>query len=65
MRRASLNSSKASRPKTLTVPDSGRAKLTMLLIKVVFPAPFGPSNPKKRPALTSSETLSSAKSPFE
>jgi ABC-2 type transport system ATP-binding protein len=37
IRRASRNSSKAFRPKTSTRPESGRARLTMLLMSVVFP----------------------------
>ena len=65
MRRASRNSLKASLPKTSTEPESGRARLTTLLMSVVLPAPFGPSSPKNLPAPTSSETPPSARNPFE
>ena len=37
----------------------------MLFMSVVFPAPFGPRSPKKRPASTSSEMPSSARTPVE
>jgi hypothetical protein len=42
------------------LPDVMRASPTIALIVVVFPAPFGPRNPKKSPALTRSETPSTA-----
>src|ERR1044072_9032500 len=40
------------RPKSEILPVSGAAMLTIIRIVVVFPAPFGPSNPKTRPART-------------
>jgi hypothetical protein len=42
------------------VPAVFRASPTMALMVVVFPAPFGPRNPKNSPASTRSEISSTA-----
>src|SRR2546425_138109 len=42
-------------PMTRTSPSSGANMLTIIRIDVVLPAPFGPSNPKIVPCLTSNE----------
>ena len=44
----------ACAPKTEIVPASGMTRPTMLRIKVLLPAPFGPSSPKHSPLCTSS-----------
>src|SRR5512138_537240 len=45
-----------SKPAMRTCPRSGRASPTSMRIVVVFPAPFGPRNPKTSPAESSNET---------
>ncbi len=47
-----------SAPATSTLPELGRTIPQTMLIKVVLPAPFGPSRPKISPARTSNDTSS-------
>src|ERR1044071_3357566 len=42
------------------VPEVGCSRPTIILIVVVFPAPFGPRKPNTSPAYTSKLTLSTA-----
>src|SRR5271157_5102480 len=42
-----------SRPNTLASPFSGERMPARILIRVVFPAPLGPSSPKTSPSRTS------------
>src|SRR5258708_20285585 len=50
----------ASRPPTVTAPESGRARVVKMRIVVDLPAPLGPSRAKTEPAETSRLTPSSA-----
>src|SRR4051794_36529293 len=43
-------------PRSMTSPASGRTKPSIILISVVLPAPFAPSNPTTSPRRTSIET---------
>src|SRR5215212_5141866 len=43
-------------PKTLACPDVGRMRSSRIRIVVVFPAPFGPRNPKISPPWTARST---------
>lgn len=47
-------------PSIVTFPSSGVSRLSIILISVVFPAPFGPSKPKTSPCFTSRLTFDSA-----
>src|SRR5487761_344512 len=49
-----------SSPKTRASPDVGESRVVRILIVVVFPAPFGPINPKSSPFRTSNEIPESA-----
>jgi len=53
-----------SKPPTVTEPLLGLTNPQIVLISVVFPAPFGPSKAKISPRLISSDTLSKALKPF-
>ena len=54
---ASLTTSK---PFTFAVPDVGLRIVQSMLMVVVLPAPFGPSNPKISPVSTVMSSLSTA-----
>ncbi len=41
-------------------PEVGRSSPVSILMVVLFPAPFGPRNPKKRPRATWKDTRSTA-----
>jgi hypothetical protein len=47
---------------TLTDPALARASPAMMLMRVVLPAPLGPSSPKNSPCSTARLTPSSARS---
>src|SRR3990172_11956944 len=49
-----------SHPNTEAVPLVGRRIVLRILVRVVLPAPFGPSRPNSSPAPTSSDTSLSA-----
>src|SRR5690625_28278 len=49
-----------SLPLIVIVPESGINKPQIILMVVVFPAPFGPSKPSISPRLTVNETSSTA-----
>src|SRR5450631_3447233 len=54
----------ARSPRTDTVPASGMTRPTMLRIRVLLPAPLGPSNPRHSPSFNSNVTpLTAVKSP--
>jgi hypothetical protein len=57
---ASLLCDRTSMPLILMVPVSAWFRSSMDLIVVVFPAPFGPRNPKISPLLMAKETLLTA-----
>ena len=59
---AAIGSVHTSMPSTHTCPRSGRSKPVAMRSVVVFPAPFGPTMPKKEPRGTS--TLISATAIF-
>jgi hypothetical protein len=44
-------------PKIRTLPDEGSRRVVRIFSVVVFPAPFGPRNPKTVPYLTLNVTL--------
>ncbi len=44
-----MGSFHTSTPPTQTEPEVGRSKPTIILIVVLFPAPFGPRKPKNSP----------------
>src|SRR5260364_421857 len=48
--RAARKSERVSRPQIRTLPPSARVKPARMWIKVVLPAPFGPSSPKNSPS---------------
>jgi hypothetical protein len=48
------------RPSSSTVPASGAVSPSQISMVVVFPAPFGPSNPKHSPRVTSRSRPSTA-----
>ena len=50
----------AGAPRTQALPEVGRARPRSSLIAVVFPAPFGPRNPKTSPRGTDIERPASA-----
>ncbi len=51
----------AGSPKSRTAPESGKTRRLMILIVVVFPAPFAPRNPTTSFSRTSKETSSSTR----
>ncbi|OIQ77152.1 hypothetical protein GALL_411570 [mine drainage metagenome] len=53
--------SRGARPKTRTVPLSGRANPSSMSIVVVLPAPFGPRNARTSPASTWRSSPSTAR----
>src|SRR5579884_2614849 len=59
-RRTAMALCTTSRPKTRTVPRSGRSNVTRTRMVVVLPAPLGPSSPKTSPEPTTNSTPSSA-----
>src|SRR3990170_5869598 len=42
-------------PFTSAIPDVGERRVQRIFMVVVFPAPFGPRNPKNSPSLTSKD----------
>src|SRR5207245_1824577 len=49
-----------SSPATLATPDVFRRRVVRILIVVLFPAPFGPRNPKNSPSSTLKDILLTA-----
>src|SRR5579875_943808 len=49
-----------SYPHNVALPEVGRRIVVSILIVVLFPAPFGPRNPKISPSKTVKETPSTA-----
>jgi hypothetical protein len=62
LRRAWAYALTTSFPMTVTRPPVARASPASTLIRVVLPAPLGPSRPKNSPASMSKLTQSSARS---
>src|ERR1051325_5848636 len=64
-RRTSVDCSKTSKPSTRTVPVVAGMKPVMIRMVVVFPAPFGPRNPRIWPSAAVKETSRiAARSPY-
>src|SRR5690606_33827234 len=55
--RTSFTFETTSKSEILTVPSFGKDKVANILVKVDFPAPFGPISPKIEPFFTLRDTL--------
>ncbi len=53
-----------SKPFTMALPELCARRVQRMFIVVVFPAPFGPRNPKISPSITSKLTPFTALSPL-
>jgi hypothetical protein len=63
-RRMRAVSATTSKPATRAVPEVGSRRVVRILMRVVLPAPLGPSSPKSSPAGISRSTPSSAVTGF-